>query len=309
MSIAIIFNHKEPQTWAETLKKHLPETNIEVYPDIKDFDNVEFALCWKPDTNVLSKFKNLKIAHSVGAAVDHIIKTQNINKNLTICRIVDENLSNDMFEFLLSAILNHIKNLAVYQSQKSIQNWCPQVYKTFKDVTVSILGIGNIGAFVAEKLVSLGFTVKGWALNKKHIVGITTFAGDAELANFLIDTDILINILPVTPQTEGIINKNILYQINKGGYFINVGRGEHLIEDDLIELLENKHLTGALLDVFITEPLPKNHPFWRHPKIQITPHTASVTNISSAALLVVENYQNHIKGLPLKHTLNLEKGY
>jgi glyoxylate/hydroxypyruvate reductase A len=309
MSIAIIFNNKTPENWAETLKKHLPKTQIEIYPDIKDFGSVDFALCWKPETDVLSKFPNLKVIHSVGAAVDHITKTQNINENQTICRIVDENLSNDMFEFLLAAILNHIKNLAVYQSQKAHQNWQPQVYRTFKEITVSILGIGNIGAFVAEKLAVLGFNVKGWALSEKSIIGVKTYTGESELGEFLNHADILINILPVTPQTEGIINKKMLAKISKGGYLINVGRGEHLIEEDLIDLLDNEHLSGALLDVFNKEPLPKDHPFWAHPKIQITPHIASVTNISSAALLVVDNYQNLLKGLPLKHTLNLEKGY
>lgn len=309
MSIAIIFNNKTPETWVETLKKRLPETEVEVYPDIKNFNEIDFALCWKPENGVLAKFPNLKVIHSVGAAVDHITKTQKINETQTICRIVDENLSNDMFEFLLAAILNHIKNLAVYQSQKANQNWQPQTYKTFKDITVSILGVGNIGSFVAEKLAVLGFDVKGWAVNEKEIAGVSTFAGDKELAQFLNGTDILINILPVTSQTENIINNQMLSQINKGGYFINVGRGEHLVEEDLIAVLNSGHLSGALLDVYKTEPLPKEHLFWKHPKIMITPHIASITNIESAAYLVVENYQNHLNGLPLKHTLSLTKGY
>lgn len=309
MSIAIIFTNKSPETWVKTLKKHLPETEVEVYPDIKNFNEIDFALCWKPENGALAKFPNLKVIHSVGAAVDHITKTQKVKETQTICRIVDENLSNDMFEFLLAAILNHIKNLAVYQSQKEHQNWQPQTYKTFKDITVSILGVGNIGAFVAEKLAALGFKIKGWALNEKEIAGVSTFAGDKKLAQFLNGTDILINILPVTPQTENIINNHMLSQINKGGYFINVGRGEHLVEEDLIAVLNSGHLSGALLDVFKTEPLPTEHPFWKHPKIMITPHIASITNIESAAFLVVENYQNHLNGLPLKHTLSLTKGY
>jgi glyoxylate/hydroxypyruvate reductase A len=309
MSIAIIFENKAPQIWAETLKKHLPEIEIEIYPNIKDFDAVDFALCWKPEKNVLSKFPNLMIIHSVGAAVDHITKMQNLKENQTICRIVDENLSIDMFEFLLAAILNHIKNLSIYQSQKEHQNWQPQTYKTFKDITISILGIGYIGAHVAENLATLGFKVKGWALHKKEIIGVKTFAGDKDLIEFLNYTDILINILPVTPQTENIINKEMLIQINKGGYFINVGRGEHLIEEDLITVLNTGHLSGALLDVFKTEPLPKEHPFWDHSKIQVTPHIASNTNIESAAILVVKNYLNHLKGMPLKHTISLKKGY
>jgi glyoxylate/hydroxypyruvate reductase A len=309
MSIAIIFNQKDPKYWAETLQALLPETLIEIYPNIKDKDTVDFVLCWKPNQDVLAEFPNIKVMQSVGAAVDHIINTQNIHNDQTVCRIVDEALSNDMFEFLLTIVLTQLKNIPLYIKQKEQKLWEPKAYKNIKDLTISIMGLGNIGAEVAEKMASIGFKVKGWSASKKDIKRVHSFVGDSELANFLKGTDVLINILPVTQQTRGIINKKFLMQINKGGFFINVGRGNHVIETDLVEMLNSDQLSGALLDVFDIEPLPINHPFWGHPKIQITPHIASVTHIQSAALLVVENYKNHLTGLPVKHIASLKKGY
>ena len=309
MSIAIVFNLKAPQTWAATIAKHLPDTLIEIYPNISDFSAVDFVLCWKPDQNVLAQFPNLKVIQSVGAAVDHITKSQVIKADQTITRIVDENLSHDMFEFLLTTVLAQLKNIPLYSHQKEQNLWQPKVYQNIKDTQIAILGLGNIGAYVAENLAKIGFKVKGWSSSKKEIKGVKSYAGKNEISSFLQNSDVLINILPVTSQTENIINKNLLMQLNKGAFIINVGRGEHIVEEDLMEALENEHLSAAWLDVFRTEPLPVDHPFWAHPKIQITPHTASVTRIETAVLLVAENYWNHLIGAPLKHVASLTKGY
>lgn len=309
MSIAIIFNQKDPKNWANTLQTLLPKTRIEVYPNIKNKAEVDFALCWKPDKNILAQFPNIRVIQSVGAAVDHIIKTQEIQTNQTICRIVDQNLSHDMFEFLLMAILAQLKNFPLYLQQKQQKFWNPKAYKNINETTISILGLGKIGAEVAEKLAKIGFKVKGWSSSKKTVLNVDSYVGKSEIADFLQNTDVLINILPVTSETEGLINKELLMQINKGGFLINVGRGEHIVSADLIETLDMEQLSGALLDVFETEPLPIAHCFWAHPKIQITPHVASITNIQSAALLVVENYKNHLQDLPLKHIASLKKGY
>lgn len=309
MSIAIIFNHKNPETWLKAIQQHLPEQVIEVYPNISNPDKVEFALCWKADQNVLNKFPNLKVIHSVGAAVDHITKFQEIKSDQQICRIVDDQLSSDMFEFVLSVILAQLKNSPIYQQYQQQKSWSPKVYRNISDVQMGILGLGEIGKVVAKRLTDVGFKVKGWSNSRKHIEKVKSYAGMDKLSNFLAGTDFLINLLPVTSATENLLNKAHLNQLNKGAFFINVGRGEHLVEEDLIALLDEGHLSGALLDVFKIEPLPKDHPFWVHPKIQITPHIASVTNIDSAVLLVAENYHHYLAGRPLKQVVDLEKEY
>ena len=309
MSIIIIFNNKDPKPWARLLQEKLPNTPISIYPEVKNAETVTFAVCWKADKNVLQNFPNLAVIQSVGASIDHITRNQTLHENQIVTRIADDNLSNDMWEFVLAAVMSNLKNLSLYDEQKKQKNWQQTGYGLIKKTTISILGLGQIGALVAEKFAALGFVVKGWSTSPKHIPNVACYAGENELTPFLNDTDFLINILPLTAATESFMDKNRLKQIKKGGFLINVGRGEHLVEQDLVELLEEEHLSGALLDVFRTEPLPQDHVFWSHPKIQITPHVASLTNVDAATTLIAENYKNHVSGEALQYVVSLEKGY
>ncbi|WP_271783936.1 2-hydroxyacid dehydrogenase [Aquimarina algiphila] len=309
MSIVIVFNNKDPKPWAEKLKSKLSDIPIQIYPEIHDPSIVKFALCWKPNQNILLQFPNLKVVQSVGASVEHIIKTQELRKTITLSRIVDNNLSHDMWEYLLTAILSISKNNFIYAHQQSIKLWKQHPYTNIQNTNISILGLGKIGSFVAEKLGLLGYKVKGWSSSVKNINNVISYSGIQELDKCLHNTDILINILPLTDTTQNILNITNLKKINAGGYLINVGRGEHLVENDLLDLLEEKYLSGAILDVFRSEPLPDNHPFWNHPKIQITPHVASLTNIESASLQIVENYNRFTSGKELMHEVSLKKGY
>jgi glyoxylate/hydroxypyruvate reductase len=309
MSIVLIFNNKDPKPWVQSLKKKLPKTAISVYPEVTNPEAVTFVVCWKADKNVLKKFPNLAVIQSVGASIDHITRNQTVHKNQIVTRIVDDNLSNDMWEFLLAAVMSNLKNMDLYSRQKSEKKWQQTGYHSLKHTTISIIGLGQIGALVAEKFAALGFVVKGWSTSPKNISNVACYAGQDELNTFLNDTDFLINILPLTAATENFLDKTVLKQIKKGGFLINVGRGEHLVEQDLVELLEVGHLSGALLDVFRVEPLPQDHVFWTLPKIQITPHVASLTNVASATTQIAENYKNFKSGKVLQHVVSIEKGY
>jgi glyoxylate/hydroxypyruvate reductase len=309
MSIILIFNNKDPKPWVQSLKEKLPKTAISIYPEVENPERVTFAVCWKADKNVLQKFPNLAVIQSVGASIDHIIRNQTLRENQIVTRIVDENLSNDMWEFLLAAVMANLKNMELYGRQKIEKKWQPTGYGSIKNTTISIIGLGQIGALVAEKFAALGFVVKGWSTSPKNIPNVACFAGQKELNMFLNDTDFLINILPLTAATENFLDKNVLKQIKKDGFLINVGRGEHLVEQDVVELLDEGHLSGALLDVFRVEPLPQDHVFWTHPKIQITPHIASLTNVESATTQITENYKNFTSGKALQHVVSIEKEY
>jgi glyoxylate/hydroxypyruvate reductase len=309
MSIAIIFNNKDTNPWEQKLKELLPETKVEVYPNISNFEEVTFLLCWKPERNVVSKFPNVKLIQSVGASIDHITNTQTLNDSIEITRIIDHNLNHDMWEFLLSIVSAELKNLNFYQQQKELSNWKPIFYRNFKDVTISIMGLGQIGSYVAQKFAELGFVVKGWSNSEKSIPNVSTFAEKDSLIAFLRNTDFLINILPFTESTENILDKNVFQTLKKGAFLINVGRGEHLNENDLTEALTNEQLAGAYLDVFREEPLPQSHPFWTNPKISITPHIASITNLDSAAEQVVANFKAHVAGEKIQNTVSIKKGY
>ena len=309
MSIVLIFNNKDPKNWADSLKEKLSETAIHVYPNVDNPDLVEFAICWKPNNYVLQQFPNLKIIQSIGAGVDHITRTQIIQPHQTLTRIVDENLTNDMWEFLLAAVLSNIKKMPFYTHQQIVKNWRPTRYGVIKNTTICILGLGEIGAFVAAQFAALGFVVKGWSQSNKNIENVQCYAGENGFNACLHDADFLINLLPLTPATENILSKNTLKQTKKGAFLINVGRGEHVVEADLLEFLDDNYLSGALLDVFRVEPLPQEHLFWTHPKIQITPHIASLTNFESATTQIAQNYRNFISGVALQNVVSLSKGY
>ena len=309
MSIAILTNYRNPATWKNALQAKLPDTKIDVFNESKEAVNAEFLVCWKPEKDQLNAFPNLKVIQSLGAGVDHIFDTNTIGTGVKVVRIIDERLSADMWEYVLAATMYHLKDFAQYKRQESYQYWRPKRYKTIPETTVSILGLGQIGGYVAERFVQLGFKTQGWSNSPKNIKQVKSFVGEKGLSELLQQTDILINILPLTAATRGILNEKLLSQLPKGAYLISVGRGGHLVEKDLIPLIDNGHLAGASLDVFHTEPLPKKHPFWTHPKIQITPHVASLTNLESAINQVVENYQRMNSAKELLNEVSANKGY
>ena len=309
MSILLIFENKDPKPWQKILEQKLADTDIEIYPEVKDKSAVDFVVCWKPKRNVLAEFPTIKIIQSVGASIDHITTTQKLNENVVLTRIVDQQLSVDMWEFLLTAVMSQLKNMQQYTKQQHAKTWLQQPYKNISNTRIGILGLGKIGAHVAENFSSIGFQVAGWSNSKKQLSKVEGFAGDVEFSSFLHNLDFLINLLPLTKKTKDILDKHALAKTNKGTFLINVGRGEHLVEKDLLAMLDNSHLSGALLDVFREEPLPQEHPFWQHPKIQLTPHIASLTNIESAIDQVIENYHRFLKGEELLHTVSLTKGY
>jgi glyoxylate/hydroxypyruvate reductase A len=309
MGVLLIFENKDVRPWAKILKSKLPQTTVEVYPQVKNAAAVDFVVCWKPKKNVLIQFPNIKLIQSVGASVDHIINTQIINEGTKVARIVDEKLSHDMLEFLLTVVLTRLKNTETYQRQKDEKIWQQHSYKSINETTVAILGLGKIGGYVAEKLAQLGFNVKGWSSSEKKISNVESFTGEHELDLCLQSADFLINLLPYTDKTKDILNKTTLQNLPPHAFLINVGRGEHLVDADLVDMLDSSSLSGALLDVFRTEPLPKDHPFWNHPKIQITPHVASLTNIKSAIGQIVENYYRFIHNKELLNIVSLNKAY
>lgn len=309
MSIVLIFENKNPKPWEKALKKKLTNTTIEVYPNVKNKQTVDFVICWKPIKNIFEQFPNIKIIQSVGASIEHITGSQTINKDSIVTRIVDERLSNDMWEFLLTIVLSELKNTQTYLEQQTENTWKQHEYKTIDNTTISILGLGKIGGYVAEKFAKIGFNVKGWSNSSKQILNVKSYNGENEFDSFLKNSDFLINLLPLTNKTTGILNKKTFLKLPKNAFLINVGRGEHLVDADLIHALDNSIISGAFLDVFINEPLSKEHPFWNHSKIKITPHVASLTNVDTAIEQIAENYKRFLNKETLLNVVSLKKGY
>ena len=309
MPIGILTNHKEADSWKAALAEKLPNVSIDIYGESKNAVKAPFLVCWKPKKDQLKVFSNLKVIQSLGAGVDHIFDTNTIPATVKVVRIIDERLTVDMWEYVLTAIMHHLKDFSKYTRQESYQYWQQHRYKTIPETTVAVLGLGQIGGYVAKQLAKIGFKVLGWSNSPKKIRKVKNYIGQKQLQTLLKKTDVLVNILPLTDATQGILNKDLFQQLPKDAYVINVGRGGHLVEMDLLDCIENKHLAGATLDVFAQEPLSPNHPFWKEPKIKITPHVASLTNVESAVNQVVENYNRMVRGVELLNEVSPIKGY
>ncbi|WON92379.1 glyoxylate/hydroxypyruvate reductase A [Sphingobacterium sp. Lzh-3] len=308
MSIALLLNSARAEEWKAEIAKHLPEVKVEIYPEIENYEAIEFALCWKPDVNYYTHFPNLKVIQSGGAGIDHLFPNK-IPAQLHVCRIIDPMLKSDMFEHILTCLMYAMKNFSAYTAGKKQQHWQPLVYKSNGETSVTILGLGEIGAYVAERLVQLGFQVKGWSSSPKELSGVVSFTGQEGLGSAVENSDFVVNILPLTDITRGILDRNLFNLCTRGTILINVGRGEHLVENELLEAIDKGQIAEAYLDVFHQEPLPKEHPFWSCSSIFITPHIASRTNISSSVQQVVDNYKRMIQGQALLNEVSLKKGY
>jgi len=306
MSIAIVSPGKDPKPWLEALRQVDSSLDIQVYPQIEDLKKVEMALVWQHPPGFLRNFPHLKLISSLGAGVDHILSDFEIPHHLPIVRIVDEKLTWSMTNYVLMGVLNFHRQLYRYQKDKDNGIWDmsnPEI-----SIKVGIMGVGALGGDVVDKLMYLGFEVCGYGLNDKKSLSFPYFAKH-QLDDFLSDINVLVCMLPLTSETEGILNITLFQKCNPGTYLINVARGKHLIEEDLIPAFEEGYLSGAMLDVFRVEPLPRTHAFWSDSRIQLTPHIASVTNPKAAAPQIVENYKRLTNGLPLQHQINRVKEY
>jgi glyoxylate/hydroxypyruvate reductase A len=309
MSIVIIYPDRRTHRWIEALHTVDPALKVEVWPEVSEPEAVTFALCWNQPPGALREFPNLKCVSSLGAGVEHLVNDTTMPPGVSLVRLVDEDLKRSMAEYVTLGVLKHFRRFGDYRRQQDRGIWKPLKIPHASKFGIGIMGFGEIGRYVGRRLSDLGFTVHGWTRRPKQIDGFSVYSGQDELGKFLAKADILVCLLPLTDQTKNILNADTFSQLPSGAYLINVGRGAHLVEEDLLAALDSGHLSGALLDVFRDEPLPEEHPFWCHGKITITPHIASVTNPGSAAAQIIENYRRAISGQPLLNVVDVERGY
>ncbi|MBQ4915154.1 glyoxylate/hydroxypyruvate reductase A [Maribacter sp. MMG018] len=309
MAIVIIRQDDKIDVWKQALLSKAPNLKVFSYLEEHPKEEITMALIWKHPKGSLGKYPNLKCIASAGAGVDYIFEDQEAPQNVPITRVVDPFLASDMSEHVLAVILAEIKNFNAYKIQQVSREWNPKNYKRIKDVRVGIMGLGELGSLTALDLEKVGFSVQGWSKTKKNLKNVSTFSGKEGLKPFLNTSQILVCLLPLTPETEGILNKDLFLQLPKGAYVINVARGGHMVDNDLIEALDKNLLSGACLDVYHQEPLPKEHPFWRHPKIFMTPHYASVSDTTSVVPQILENYRRLQKGEGLLNQVDRKKRY
>ncbi|QSS96484.1 2-hydroxyacid dehydrogenase [Psychroflexus sp. ALD_RP9] len=308
MSIVLVCNHRDPKPWVKAFKNKNPNLDIQVYPDIKDINSVNFAISWQHEHGVFSQFPNLKVIASMGAGVHHILRDKTIPKSIKVTRIVDDNLTKDMADFVLLNCLYGIRNLKFHAQNQLDKHWEIKAYRQPEDIKVGIMGFGVLGKAAAKKLKLNGFMVNSLSKSRKKIEGIKSYI-ENELDQFLAESQILVCLLPITEDTKAILNHDNLKKLPQNAQVINVARSQHLVEDDLIQLLDDGHLSLACLDVFQTEPLPKDSRLWSHPKVSVTPHVASMTDPDSVVNQILDNFNRMKNNESLKNEVDREKAY
>ncbi len=304
----------DPAVWRTALEKAAPNRMIVEEPAGPNDPGIDYAVVWKQRPGVLKGLPNLKAVFSIGAGVDHIFAEGDV-PDVPIVRIVADDLTERMSEYVVWQVLDHHRKGMLYRDQQTRKVWNEsRMQPAARDVTVGILGYGNLGRDASEKLRKLGFQVIGWSRTAKTGETIDTFAGDNGLNQFLALADIVVCLLPLTPATRGILSAPFFARMKTRGplgapILINAGRGGLQNEADILAALESRKLGAASLDVFETEPLPEDSPLWTHPRVTITPHAAAASMPEALIPSIVEQMDAHDRGEPLKNLVDRDAGY
>ncbi|MDI9106470.1 glyoxylate/hydroxypyruvate reductase GhrA [Serratia marcescens] len=311
----IIYYHPlfNAQEWLAGIKQRLPQAEIREWQR-GDERPADYALVWRPPHEMLANRRDLKAVFALGAGVDAILDQERkhsgtLPAGVPLLRLEDTGMAQQMQEYALSYVLRYFRRFDEYQALQQRQEWQPLDPHSLDDFTIGILGAGVLGQSVARKLTEFGFSVRCWSRSAKQIDGVQSFAGEAQRAAFLDGVKLVINLLPNTPETVGILNRELFAQLSTGAYLINIARGAHLVEADLLTALDQGQLAAATLDVFAREPLPQDHPFWRHPRVTITPHIAAITLPQQAMDQIVANIRALEAGHAPAGVVDRQRGY
>ncbi|MDA8707486.1 glyoxylate/hydroxypyruvate reductase A [Cyclobacteriaceae bacterium] len=307
MAILIDSVSKNLKPWLKAFKSYDDQVEVYCYDDAVALEKITTAVVWNHRPGLFKQLPNLKLIASLGAGVDHIMNDPDIPPQVSITRIIGDGLSGPMSNFCIGAILHHQRQFDKYLIDKSTKTW-DQEPNPEREINVGIMGLGALGADLAEKLRYLGFNVFGLSQSRKKIAHVVSYL-NAELDLFLSKINILVVMLPATESTRAILSKKLFDKLKKGTYLINVARGHHQVNGDIIDALENGQLSGAFLDVFPEEPLPKQSSLWDHPKIMITPHIAVVTKINEAVPQIIASHKRVRIGKLPEILVDRIKGY
>ena len=309
MIVAFYSPHGSFRFWEASLRRLLPDIEFRCAPDLGDPAEIDVALVWRPAPGWLAGLPNLRLILSQGAGVDHILADPLLPRHVPIVRLVDPYMTRSMVEYVTFQVLRlHLKE-PDFRRQREQRIWRQLVPPSARDRRVGILGLGELGTACAEALLALGFDVAGWSRSPKHLPGVVSFSGAEAFDAFLARTEILVCLVPLTPATKGILCQSTFELMPHGAGVINVGRGGHLVEADLLAALESGQIGDAVLDVFETEPLPQDHPFWDHPRIVVTPHVAALTNPTTASEVIAANIRRLQRGEDWPDRIDVGAGY
>jgi len=297
--------------WIEPLTAYAPWLTIKIHgQDAYKPEEIDYVLAFRPPPGFFKTLPKVKAIFSLGAGVDGFLADPEFPKQIPLVRFVDHTMSREMTHYVVLQTLMHHKRQRLFDEGQREKQWRQSFpSRQTEETRIGILGLGEIGTMAAERLRDLDFPVAGWSRTKKDVKGIESFAGADQLEAFLGRSDILVCLLPLTPDTRNILNAKTFAMLPKDAFVINAARGGHLAEDDLIAAIDSGHLAGATLDVFQTEPLPKESPLWSHRKITVTPHIAAMTDPRVAGRYVADRIARHMKDGTLDNLVDFTLGY
>ncbi len=304
----LLYIPKGPDSWRDAFARALPEAEIRMWAPGSAWQ-ADYAAFWYPPRNLLDGQTRLKAAFNLGAGVDATLKALAIPAGVPLVRLEDAGMGRQMEEYVAWAVLRYFRRLDDYAAQQVRAEWKVHAPRRHAEFPVGVMGLGVLGTKLATMLRSLGFPVLGWSASARTLEGVRTFAGRGELEAFLRATRALVCMLPLTPDTAGLLNRDTLGKLPQGAYLVNVARGGLVVDDDLIALLDSGHLAGATLDVFHTEPLPATHRFWSHPKLFLTPHASALTLVEDSVAQIADKIRTLERGNAITGVVDPGRGY
>jgi len=305
----IIVASTSPSKWLEPLARALPEATVLPWRADDAAVDADVAVVWHPPAELFTRERKLQAIFNLGAGVDGLLTLATLPPNVPIVRLEDAGMAVQMAEYAAYALMRASRQFDAYERQQRQGVWHDLPETIRADWPVGVLGLGVMGVRVAHTLAALEYPVAGWSRSPREIDGIQTYAGQAGLRDFLARTRVLVNLLPLTAETRDILCYDTLRQLLPNAYLINMGRGEHLVEEDLLALIDAGHIAGATLDVFRTEPLPAGHRFWTDARISITPHIAAISLRQNTADQIANKIRALMAGQPLSGVVSRERGY
>jgi glyoxylate/hydroxypyruvate reductase A len=298
----------DPAKWRRNLALQIEGLDFRVWPDVGKNEDILLVLADFAPPGLFRSLRNLRCICKLGAGMDALFEDPDLPEIVPIVRLQDPTIASQVVEYIVLYVLSRHRHLEIYRRQQLERTWHPIPTRVTSEVIISLLGMGRIGAKAAEIFQRLGFAVKGWSRTAKKIAGVECLFGEGTLTDVIGDADYVICALPLTPETRGICDRRFFEAMKPGAWFINVGRGGHVNEVDLQTALESRQLAGATLDVFSTEPLPKNHPLWAHPKVTITPHVANFW-LDGGIDEVAQLYRRLLAGCSPQNVVDKSLGY
>jgi glyoxylate/hydroxypyruvate reductase A len=307
--MSVLYRSDVPRAaaWAGYFAEHAPDLDFHVWPD-GDPAEVEYLIAWQVPSELITSMPRLKVLFSSGAGIDHIDFSA-VPDHVPIVRMVEPGIINGMIEYVTLGVLALHRDYFDYVDHQPRRIWDPIEVLPASARCVGVMGMGVLGRAVLERLATFGFRLRGWNRSMRRMAGVESFAGPDQLQPFLTGCDVLVCLLPLTPETTGILNQEVFYSLSPGASVISVGRGPHLVDTDLLAAIDSGHISRAILDVTEPEPLPPDHPLWANPRVFITPHVASMTQPETAAAILLENIRRHQRGEPITDLIDRSRGY